>query len=196
MHRGLSGVEANQLLNREMSQLATDLATNTTGGSRDKHGLPFQQIADLIQINMDLLTTQQIPRYGSHGPNASPHLHVAPPSPGLPMSSRRPARNNGSNGHAPDGQPLYSGRERHPSCCEGSSDTDPPRSRSGRPVNSAIRMLFLGIAKGKEAHDAIILHEYLTVRRCGDHHALLLRAKGPVPACVSCRVAEGRCYRH
>ena len=35
----------------------------------------------------------------------------------------------------------------------------------GRPVNSAIRMLFLGIAKGKEAHDAIILHEYLTVRR-------------------------------
>ena len=60
MHRGLSGVEANQLLNREMSQLATDLATNTTGGSRDKHGLPFQQIADLIQINMDLLTTQQI----------------------------------------------------------------------------------------------------------------------------------------
>ena len=58
MHRGLSGVEANQLLNREMSQLATDLATDTAG--RDKHGLPFQQIADLIQINMDLLTTQQI----------------------------------------------------------------------------------------------------------------------------------------
>ena len=60
MHRGLSGVEANQLLNREMSQLATDLATDTAGGSRDKHSLPFQQIADLIQINMDLLTTQQI----------------------------------------------------------------------------------------------------------------------------------------
>ena len=60
MHRSLSGVEANQLLNREMSQLATDLATDTTGGSRDKHSLPFQQIADLIQINMDLLTTQQI----------------------------------------------------------------------------------------------------------------------------------------
>ena len=60
MHRGLSGVEANQLLNREMSQLATDLATDTAGGSRDKHGLPFQQIADFVQINMDLLTTQQI----------------------------------------------------------------------------------------------------------------------------------------
>ena len=43
-----------------MSQLAADLATDTAGGSRDKHGLPFQQIADLIQINMDLLTTQQI----------------------------------------------------------------------------------------------------------------------------------------
>ena len=57
MHRGLSGVEANQLLNRKMSQLATDLATDTAGGSRDKHGLPFQQIADLIQIDMDLLTT-------------------------------------------------------------------------------------------------------------------------------------------
>ena len=40
-----------------MSQLATDLATDTAGGSRDKHGLPFQQIADLIQIDMDLLTT-------------------------------------------------------------------------------------------------------------------------------------------
>ena len=60
MHRGLSGVEANQLLNREMSQLATDLATDTAGSSRDKHGLPFQQIADFVQINMDLLTTQQI----------------------------------------------------------------------------------------------------------------------------------------
>ena len=57
MHRGLSGVEANQLLNREMSQLATDLATDTAGSSRDKHGLPFQQIADLIQVDMDLLTT-------------------------------------------------------------------------------------------------------------------------------------------
>lgn len=43
-----------------MSQLATDLATDTAGGSRDKHGLPFQQIADFVQINMDLLTTQQI----------------------------------------------------------------------------------------------------------------------------------------
>ena len=57
MHRSLGGVETNQLLNREMSQLATDLATDTAGGSRDKHGLPFQQIADLIQIDMDLLTT-------------------------------------------------------------------------------------------------------------------------------------------
>ena len=40
---------------------------------------------------------------------------------------------------------------------------------------------FLGITKGKEAHDAIILHEYLTVRRCGDHHAFLLRAKDQYP---------------
>ena len=40
---------------------------------------------------------------------------------------------------------------------------------------------FLGITKGKEAHDAIILHEYLTVRRGSDHHALLLRAKDQYP---------------
>ncbi len=84
MHRGLSGVEANQLLNREMSQLATDLATDTAGGSRDKHGLPFQQIADFVQINMDLLTTQQILDTDLTDRTLSPHLHVAPPSPELP----------------------------------------------------------------------------------------------------------------
>ena len=49
---------------------------------------------------------------------------------------------------------------------------------------------FLGITKGKEAHDAIILHEYLTVSRCGDHHAFLLRAKDQYPLAFLAELQE------
>ena len=49
---------------------------------------------------------------------------------------------------------------------------------------------FLGITKGKEAHDAIILHEYLTVRRGSDHHAFLLRAKDQYPLAFLAELQE------
>ena len=60
MHRSLGGIKADQFLDREMRQLAADLATNATGRSRNKDRLIFQLETDLAQIYTDLLTTQQV----------------------------------------------------------------------------------------------------------------------------------------
>ena len=49
---------------------------------------------------------------------------------------------------------------------------------------------FLGTAKGKETHDAIILHEHLTVRRSGDHHAFLLCSKDQHPLAFLAELQE------
>jgi len=60
MHRRLGAVEKDQLLQVEMTQLATDLTADGSGGARHHHDLAFQGAADLTQIDLDLLATQQV----------------------------------------------------------------------------------------------------------------------------------------
>jgi len=57
VHRGFGTVEQDQLLQAEPAELATELATDGTGGSGDQNDFAFQRIGDLGHVDADLFAS-------------------------------------------------------------------------------------------------------------------------------------------
>ena len=57
MHRGFGTVEQNQLLQPEMAELATEFATDGTGGSGNQNDFAFQGTRDLLHVDTDLFAS-------------------------------------------------------------------------------------------------------------------------------------------
>ena len=60
MHRGLGTVEEDQLLQSEGTELTAEFATDRTGGTRYHHHLAFEGFAYLVEVDLDLITAQQV----------------------------------------------------------------------------------------------------------------------------------------
>ena len=60
VHRGLGTVEEDQLLQSEGTELTAEFATDRTGSPRYHHHLAFEGFAYLVEVDLDLITAQQV----------------------------------------------------------------------------------------------------------------------------------------
>ena len=60
VHRGLRHIEEQQFLQAEGTELAADLAADGSGSSGYEHGLALKLVFDILHIDLDLVTAQQV----------------------------------------------------------------------------------------------------------------------------------------